>query len=105
MMPAAFEKPHLVPEAGRGLQATYYPYPDAWLEQAEDVFDVYLLDGGAFACTNEFLDQATGQGVLRALDDKTLLTPWQAPASGPTARPAPGVGGAVAPPLKRHVVG
>lgn len=73
----SYVKKHIEHFAGCEIQPANYPYPESFLEHADDVFEVYLLDGGAFACVNEWLGQASGKHVLQQLADGMLFKPWQ----------------------------
>jgi len=52
-----------------------YHYPRELFED-RDVFRVFILDGGAFFFTTEFLGGASGQDFLEAYRSGKLLAPW-----------------------------
>lgn len=59
-----------------GQGATVYPYPDRLLRE-QDIFPLFVLDGGAFFFTMERLGGGSGVDFLRAYDNGTLLAPWR----------------------------
>lgn len=75
MTTSTFLKPFARGRAGRGAAAGQYPYPAA-VFLAHDVFEVILLDGGAFFHTIENIGSAAGNIWLEQLAGGPLLEDW-----------------------------
>jgi hypothetical protein len=72
-----YSRPHIDKYLGRRSLAgrLFYPYPYRMLKD-NDVFDLLVLDGGAFFFTNEFLDGKSTDTFIRAFKTGRLLEPW-----------------------------
>jgi hypothetical protein len=67
---------HLNPSAGTSVRGgPRYPYPVALLRRY-DIFDLFVLDGGAFFYSQERLGGTDSARFLAAFDSGRLLAPW-----------------------------
>lgn len=79
-----------------------YPY-SAYDWRYRDCFEVYILDGGAFFFSNDYLGSATGDACLRAWEDGRLFAPWLRGKLIEWDRFAPDTGANTPPRLEQHV--
>lgn len=73
-----YRRPHFDAYTGHRRAASPEPcyiYPDAAFA-AHDIFDVCMLDGGAFLCSAEHLGGAKGADFLTAFQSGRLFGPW-----------------------------
>lgn len=69
-----FRRPHLPRITGEDRGPVHHPYPlDLLCER--DVFDVILLDGGAFLFSQDHIGGTKGRDFLRALQSSTGILP------------------------------
>ncbi len=69
-----FHRPYLSEISGQDRGPVYHPYPLPLLRE-RDVFEVILLDGGAFLSSNDHLGGTKGRDFLRALQSGTGIPP------------------------------
>lgn len=58
-----------------------YPYPREMLLK-HDIFDLFVMDGGAFFFTNQFLGSKSTDAFIKAFTSGKLLKPWTRTKSG-----------------------
>ena len=57
------------------LQEVFYPYPREIFEKF-DIFEIFLLDGGAFFFAMEHLAGALGKDFLQKMQEGLFFAPW-----------------------------